>query len=64
MAFIPSVRNRYIIIFDLLLIIVSVLGAYAIRLDLVFYIMYTPSALWMIAVAVILKPMVYFLFGL
>jgi FlaA1/EpsC-like NDP-sugar epimerase len=64
MVFIPSVRNRYIILLDLLLIMVSVLGAYAIRLDLVFYVMYTPSALWMIATAVILKPMVYFLFGL
>ena len=60
----PLVRNRYIPLIDILLIVVAVLGAYAIRLDLEFYVMYRTSAIWMVGVGIILKPMVYYLFGL
>jgi FlaA1/EpsC-like NDP-sugar epimerase len=64
MALRPFLRNRYIPLIDALLIVMSVLGAYAIRLDLVFYVMYQPSAMWMVGVAIFIKPIVYYLFGL
>jgi len=62
---VPSVRNRFILAGDLLLIIISVLGSYALRLELsdTFFI-YLPSAYWMIGMALIIKPMVYYFFGL
>lgn len=60
----PFIRNRYVSLIDILLIFVSVLGAYALRLDMDFYGMYRPSAIWMIGVALFIKPMVYYLFGL
>jgi FlaA1/EpsC-like NDP-sugar epimerase len=62
---VPSVRNRYILIGDLILIVISVLGSYALRFELGnFFFFYLPSAYWMIAVAIIIKPLVYYFFGL
>jgi FlaA1/EpsC-like NDP-sugar epimerase len=59
------IRNRYILIVDLLVIIVAVLGSYALRLEFTpaFYV-YMPSALWMIGVSLLVKPLVYYNFGL
>ncbi|TLM97371.1 polysaccharide biosynthesis protein, partial [bacterium] len=50
---------------DIILTAASVLGAYALRFELgkQFY-DYLPSALWMIGAAVILKPFIYYLFGI
>jgi FlaA1/EpsC-like NDP-sugar epimerase len=61
----PAVRNRYVLMGDLLLIIVSILASYALRLELgpLFY-FYFPSAPFMVGVSLLLKPMVYYLFGL
>lgn len=61
----PSLSNRYVLVGDLLLAVISVLGSYALRLELGSqFFDYLPSALWMIGLALIIKPVVYYLFGL
>jgi FlaA1/EpsC-like NDP-sugar epimerase len=60
-------QNRYILFADLLVIVASVFGSYAIRFELgeVFYFYITlPSAYWLIGTAVIIKPLVFYFFGL
>lgn len=65
MKFKPTIRNRYVLLGDLLLIVVSVLGSYALRFELGgSFFFYLPSALWMIGLALVIKPLVYYLFGL
>jgi FlaA1/EpsC-like NDP-sugar epimerase len=61
----PAIRNRYILMGDLLLIIVAILGSYALRLELgpLFY-FYIPWAPIIVIVSLLLKPIVYYLFGL
>ncbi len=61
----PNIRNRYILIGDIILVVLSVFGSYVLRLELgsALY-FYLPSAYWMIGVAVIVKPLVYTFFGL
>lgn len=59
-----NVRNRYVLLGDLALIIVSVLGSFALRLDVAQLPYYFPAALVMIAVALVVKVPVYFAFGL
>lgn len=60
-----TLRNRYILLFDLVLVAASVFGAYGLRFELgqQFY-YYLPSAYWMLGTAIIVKPLVYFLFGM
>jgi FlaA1/EpsC-like NDP-sugar epimerase len=60
----PNVRNRFVLIGDIALIIVSVLGSFALRLDVGKLPFYFPAALAMCAVALIIKLPVYFYFGL
>lgn len=61
----PRIRNRYLLIVDLFLIGVSVLGAYTLRLELGAQIQfYLPSAYWMLGTALLIKPLVYYFFGL
>ena len=60
----PHVRNRFVLIGDLALIIVSVLGSFALRLDVGQLPFYFPAALLMCAVALIVKTPVYYFFGL
>jgi len=59
-------RNRYVLLIDLLLIIVSVLGSYALRLEFApdFVRYYLQSGLWLIGLSLLIKPTVYYLFGL
>lgn len=58
-------RNRYIFLLDLALIALGVVAAFIIRLDLTqFYIDYIPTTLWMVAVSLLIKPLVYRRFGL
>lgn len=56
-------RNRYVLIVDILLTIASVIVAFALRLDTAFmaYIWAIP---WVLAVSLLVKPVVYYLFGL
>lgn len=60
-----NVRNRYILLGDLILIVLAVLGTFVLRFELgpLFY-QYLPFAYWMILVSLIIKPIVYYFFGL
>ncbi len=60
----PHIRNRFVLIGDLALIIVSVLGSFALRLDVSELPFYFPAALLMCVVALLVKVPVYFSFGL
>ncbi len=61
----PSIRNKYILFGDLVLILISVLGSYALRFELgPQFFQYLPSATWIVATSLIVKPLVYYLFGL
>ncbi len=61
-----NVRNRYLFLGDLILIIVSVMLSYLLKFELTydFYTIYLPSAVWMAGVALLVKPLVYYSFGL
>lgn len=61
----PNIRNRYVLLFDLIFMVFSVLGAYALRLEMgaLFY-FYLKSAYWMIAVSLVIKTIVYYAFGM
>ena len=61
----PNLRNRYMVLIDVILTIIAVLGAYALRLELgALFFFYLPSAYWMIGVAILTKIPVYYFFGL
>ena len=61
----PVLRNRTLFFFDLILTAASVLGSYALRFELgIQFYDYLPSALWMIGAALVIKPLVYYFFGL
>lgn len=61
----PSVRNRYLLMGDLFLVLVAVIGSYALRFELGnFFFFYFPSAMWMAGVAFVVKPLTYYFFGL
>ena len=61
----PNLRNKYLLIGDLFFIAVSILGSYALRLELgAQFFQYLPSAYWMLGISLILKPIIYFIFGL
>ena len=57
-------RNRFVLVGDLALIIVSALGSFALRLDSTQLPYYFPAAALMCAVALLVKIPVYFYFGL
>jgi FlaA1/EpsC-like NDP-sugar epimerase len=58
-------RNRLVLLGDVFLIIVAALGSFALRLDLgPFFIDYLNQAIWLSAIALILKPLVFYAFGL
>ena len=60
-----SPRVRYLLLGDLVLIPVAVVGSYFARLGLgLYYYQYSDSALWMVALAVVVKVVVYAAFGL
>src|SRR5574339_297995 len=58
------VRNRFVLIGDVALIAISVLGSFALRLDVGELPFYFPAALLMCAVALAIKIPTYFFFGL
>jgi FlaA1/EpsC-like NDP-sugar epimerase len=58
------VRNRFVLIGDVVLTIISVLGSFALRLDVVQLPYYFPAAVTMSVVAVIIKIPTYYFFGL
>jgi len=57
--------NRALFVGDLILIAVCVMGSFALRLPLgPLFIYYLPQALWMMVIALLVKPVVYYTFGL
>ena len=61
----PNIRNRYLVLVDLVLIVTAILGAFALRFELgplFFY--YLPFAYWMIGVSLVLKPLIFYAFGM
>ena len=60
-----QIRNRTILLGDLVLIATAVLASFALRLDLgPNFAFYLPAAWIMVAVALLVKPIVYYFFGL
>jgi FlaA1/EpsC-like NDP-sugar epimerase len=59
-----NVRNRYVLLGDLALIIVSVMGSFALRLDAEQLPFYFPAILIMMVVALLAKVPVFYVFGL
>ena len=59
-----QIRNRYVFLGDLVLIIVSVMGSFALRLDVGQLPFYFPAILIMMGVALLAKVPVYYAFGL
>ena len=59
-----NIRNRYVLLGDLALIIVSVMGSFALRLDAEQLPFYFPAILIMILVALFTKVPTYYAFGL
>ncbi len=58
------VRNRFVFVGDIALIIISVLGSFALRLDVGELPFYFPAAMLMCVVALAIKIPTYFFFGL
>ena len=59
-----NVRNRYVLLGDLALIIVSVMGSFALRLNAEQLPFYFPAIVIMIGVALVTKVPVYYAFGM
>ena len=60
-----QIRNRYLLVADLILIVTSVLASFGLRLELgPLFVSYLPHAATMAVIALVVKPTVYFLFGL
>jgi FlaA1/EpsC-like NDP-sugar epimerase len=59
------IRNRFLLAGDLLLIVTSVLASFALRLDLgPTFVYFMPQAWLMVGLALLVKPTVYYFFGL
>jgi FlaA1/EpsC-like NDP-sugar epimerase len=60
-----NIRNRYVLIGDTILTILSVLSAYVLRLELIeVFSNYYRSLIWMLVISLLIKPLVYYFFGL
>ena len=65
MKVIFNIRNRHLFVGDLFLTVLSVLAAYILRLELVeVFSNYYISLLWMLGLSLLIKPAVYYSFGL
>lgn len=60
----PHIRNRFVLIGDIALIVVSVLGSFALRLNVEELPFYFPAVVLFSAVALAIKIPVYYFFGL
>lgn len=60
-----NIRNRYVLIGDAILTVLSVLSAYVLRLELVeVFSNYYRSLIWMLGISLLVKLLVYYFFGL
>lgn len=59
------IRNRFLLFGDIFLTLISVLASYLIRLELIaIFPTYQISMLWMLGACLLVKPLVYYFFGL
>jgi len=59
------IRNRYLLMGDVFLSLVAVLASYMIRLELIaIFPTYQVSLLWMLGSVILVKPIVYYFFGI
>ncbi len=59
------IRNRFLFLADLFLIVIAALGSFVLRTDLgPLFKIYMPQAYWLIGVGLIIKPIVFYYFGL
>ena len=57
-------RNRFLFLADLILIMIAALGAFALRTDLgPLFLYYLPQAYWLVGISLIVKPLVFYYFG-
>jgi FlaA1/EpsC-like NDP-sugar epimerase len=60
-----NIRNRYLLIGDIFLIAISILLAFQLRLEFnEVFLIYSRSVLWMIGISIIIRPIIYYFFGL
>ena len=60
-----NIRNRYLLIGDLILISISILLSFQLRLEFIeVFIIYYRSVLWMIGISLLIRPLIYYFFGL
>ncbi len=60
-----KIRVRYLLMVDIFLTIVSILASYILRLELIaVFPTYTASVLWMIGLSILIKPVIYYFFGM
>jgi len=58
-------RNRIMLLGDLIIIVISALGSFALRTDLgPLFNFYLTQALWLVAIGLMVKPLVYYFYGL
>ncbi len=58
-------RKRFLLLGDVLLIVASALGSFALRTDIgPLFVYYLPQAVWLIVIALVIKPLVFRYFGL
>lgn len=59
------IRNRLMLVGDLIIVVISALGSFALRTDLgPLFTYYLPQAYWLIAIGLLIKPLVFYRFGL
>ncbi len=57
--------NKFVLLGDVLLVVIAALGTFALRLDLgALFVYYFPQAIWMALLALLIKPAVFYIFGL
>jgi len=59
-----NLRNRYLLMADVILIVISVLVSFALKLELDNFFPYYRAIFMMVVVAIMVKPVIYYTFGL
>ena len=60
-----KIRNRYLFLGDIFLTLISVLASYLVRLEVIaIFPTYQYSLFWMLGMALLIKPLVYYYFGI
>ena len=59
-----KISNRFVFIADLVITAATILISFAIRFEGLIFFFYLPVAYWMIGISVVVKPIIYYFFGL